>query len=140
MAEITDEELLAFREQAARVEQLASQIELLTSQAAEAETTRDALSGAQAEVRQATDAARAAIIAANPTIPADLITGDSITQINQSLAAAQAIAARLQEAAGKGPLGFATGGTQRQPVDTSALTPHQKIVWGLQNEKDQHLA
>jgi len=136
MPEITDEDLAALQAQAAKVEGLAAQIQTLNAQAAEAETARTALSGAQAEARQATEAARAAIIAANPTIPADLIKGDTIAQINDSLTAAQAIAARLAEAAGKGPLGFPTGGNIRQPATApEGIRGAERIRWGLNNKE-----
>ena len=141
MAEINDEELQALRDQAAQAAQLTTQVETLTAQAAEAETTKSALAEAQANIGQATEAARAAIIAANPLIPADLIKGDSIAQINDSLAAAQAIVARLAEASKAGPkytMGFFTGGNQRPPIDTSGMTPAQKIAYGLANEREQH--
>ena len=126
MPEITDEDLAALQAQAARVDTLAAELD-------ELKTTN---AGSQAEVRQATDAARAAIIAANPAIPADLIQGDSIAQIEQSLAAAQAIANRLTELAGKQPLGFHTGGTQRQPATVpEGITGAERIRWALNNKE-----
>jgi hypothetical protein len=143
MTEIADEELAALQAKAALADQLGPQVEQLTAQAAEAETTKNALAEAQTNAREATEAARSAIIAANPLIPADLITGDSIGQINQSLAAAQAIVNRLAEAAKaapRQPFGFPMGGAQRQPPDTANMTPHQKIAWGIEHEREQHSA
>jgi len=143
MTEIADEELSALRDQAAKVDAMAAQIEALNAGAAEAETAKNALAAAQTNEREATEAARSAIIAANPLIPADLITGDSIGQINQSLAAAQAIVNRLTEAAKaapRQPFGFPMGGAQRQPPDTASMSPHQKIAWGIEHERDQHVA
>jgi len=129
MPEITDEELSTLRDQAARADHLAAEVERLTPLASEADTLRT-------QTNEATEAARAAIIAANPTIPADLITGASITEINASLAAAQAIANRLAEAAGKGPLGFATGGTQRQPAAApEGIRGAERIRWALNNKE-----
>ena len=129
MPEITDEELAAFQAQATR----AAQADQLT---AELEELRASTAGSAAEAAQATEAARTAIIAANPTIPADLITGSSITEINQSLAAAQAIAARLVEAAGKGPLGFPTGGNIRQPAAApEGIRGAERIRWALNNKE-----
>ena len=132
MPEITDEDLQALRDQAAKVDQLAAEIERLTPLATEADALRT-------QTNEATQAARAAIIAANPNIPADLITGNSITEINSSLAAAQAIANRLAEAAkaaGHGPLGFATGGTQRQAAAApEGITGAERIRWALNNKE-----
>jgi len=129
MPEITDEDLQALRDQAAKVDQLAAEIERLTPLATEADALRT-------QTNEATQAARAAIIAANPNIPADLITGNSITEINSSLAAAQAIANRLTELAGKGPLGFATGGTQRQAAAApEGITGAERIRWALNNKE-----
>ena len=129
MPEITDEELAAFQAQATR----AGKADQLAAELDELKTTN---AGSQAEVRQATDAARAAIIAANPAIPADLIQGETIAQIEQSLAAAQAIANRITELAGKGPLGFPTGGTQRQPATApEGIRGAERIRWGLNNKE-----
>jgi len=137
MPEITDQELADLRAKAA-------QVDTLQAKAAEAEAATNALSHAQTEAHAATEAARAAIIAANPTIPGDLIKGDTIQQIQESVATAQAIALRLAEAAAATPkpaLGFALGGgAARQQADTAGLSPQQKVLYGLQHERDQHVA
>jgi hypothetical protein len=134
MPEITDEELATLQAQAARgaqADELAAEVERLTPLANELEAARN-------ETTQATAAARAAIIAANPTIPADLIQGDSIGQIEQSLANAQAIANRLAEAQGRPPLGFPTGGTVRQPATVpEGVSGSERIRWGLANRSAQ---
>lgn len=137
MPEITDEQLAAFQAQATRAAQadeLAAEVERLTPLANELEAARN-------ETTQATEAARAAIVTANPLIPPELITGATIGEINESLAAAQAIANSLARAAKNTPaytMGFFTGGNQRPPIDTSAMTAHQKIAYGVQHEREQH--
>lgn len=137
MPEITDEELADLRAKAAQVDALQGKV-------AEADATAAALAQAQADAHTATEAARAAIITANPTIPADLIKGDTIQQIQESLATAQTIALRLAEAAAatpKTPLGFTLGGGNiRQQADTAGLSPMQKVLYGLQHERGQHTA
>ena len=137
MPEITDEELADQRAKAA-------QTDALQAKAAEAAAATEALSHAQADAHAATEAARTALIASNPTIPADLIRGDTIQQIQESLATAQAIALRLAEVAAttpKTPLGFTLGGGAiRQQADTAGLSPMRKVLYGLQHERGQHTA
>jgi len=130
MPEITDEELADLRAKAAQVETLQTKV-------AEADATTAALSQAQADAHTATEAARAAIIVANPHIPADLIQGETIQAIEASLAAATAISNRLAEvaaAAPKPPLGFPTGGNLRQAAAApEGIRGIERIRYGLAN-------
>jgi hypothetical protein len=130
MAEIDDAELQALRDKAASAD-------ALQAKASEAEAATAALAQAQADAHTATEAARAAMIIANPHIPADLIQGETIQAIEASLAAATAIANRLAEAAAtapKAPLGFVTGGTQRLATAApEGIRGIERIRFGLAN-------
>lgn len=135
MPEITEEELTALTARAAR----GDEADAIANELAELRTSH---ASAASELAAATEATRNALIAANPAIPPDLIVGTTVAQITQAVANANAIANRMAEAAkntGRGPLGFA-GVSTRQTPDTSAMTPIQKITYGLQHERDQHLA
>lgn len=141
MAEIADEELKDLQDKAASADALQAQLEEKQTAITEAETTvaqtRDA-------VALATQTVRTALITANPAIPEDLIKGDTIEALNESVTSATAIANRLAEAAaaqGKGALGFLQGGgTTRQPANTEGMTSLQKVVHGIQYESEKHLA
>lgn len=149
MADIPDEELAQLREKAASAESLE---ERLTQQQADTQTAQAAVQEAQTTVNEAKEAVtsatatvRTALVAANPAIPEELIKGDTIAALNESVSTATAIANRLAEAAeaarGKGALGFPLGGGgTRQPASTAGMTPLQKVVHGIQHESDQHLA
>ena len=130
MADIDDAELADLRAKAASAD-------ALQAKATEAEAATAALSQAQADAHTATEAARAAMIIANPHIPADLIKGDNIHQIQESVSNAQAIALRLAElaaAAPKAPLGFLAGGSQRQPAAApEGIRGIERIRFGLAN-------
>lgn len=148
MPEISDEALAELEAKAATADTLQTQ---LTQQQADAQAAETAAQDAQASVTEAREAVatatavtREALIAANPAIPADLIKGDNIDALKESVATATAIATRLADAAaaqGKGALGFLLGGGgTRLPANTEGMTPLQKVVHGIQHEADQHLA
>lgn len=141
MPEITDEELKDLQDQAASAAALREQ---LANQQAEITQADAAVSEARDAVASATETVRTALIAANPAIPEDLIKGETIAALQDSVSTATAIANRLADAAaaqGKGDLGFLRGGgTTRQPANTEGMTPLQKVVHGIQHESDQHLA
>ncbi len=82
---------------------------------------------------QAVSSYRALIVQANPDIPDELVTGDSIEAINQSLENARALISRvrqvLEEEAAKTRV--PTGAPQRTPPDLSALSPREKIQYAI---------
>ena len=127
MAEIDDAELEALREKAASADALATQL---------AEQTT-ATEQAKADVDAATLSVRNALVAANPHIPEDLIQGETIQAIEASLAVANTIHNRLAEAAAaapKAPIGFVTGGTQRQAAQApEGIRGIERIRYGLAN-------
>ena len=74
---------------------------------------------------------------ANPNIPAELITGESIEELVASLEKANAVVAKVKETitaetkAGKVP----AGAPQRTPPDLSALSPRDKIKHAINQQK-----
>jgi len=109
------------------VEQLRAQLEALTT---ERDQARQALTDAAARYR-------AAVIAGSPELPAALIVGDTFDQVDAALAVARATAEAIkahQDAAVEAArLGFRppAGGGVRQPPDFSAMSPAEKIKYGL---------
>jgi hypothetical protein len=116
--------------------------------AAEADAMRAALSAAQdeaADLRSRLDGAaeartagavryRELLLRAEPDVPADLVSGDSIEAVDASFAAARETVARVrshidaQAHAARVP----AGAPPRSAPDISSLTPEQKIRHGLQ--------
>ena len=76
---------------------------------------------------------KAIVVQANPEVPEELISGDSIEVINESLSKAKAMVSRVRQGleveiqAAKIPV----GAPQRTPPDLSALSPREKIQYGI---------
>ena len=82
---------------------------------------------------QAISSYRALVIKSNPQLPEELIAGDSIEEIDHSLAAAQALIDRVRqrleiEIAGAR---IPAGAPPRTPIDLSALSPQEKIQYAI---------
>lgn len=100
-----------------------SQLAALNQSLAELET----------RLSQAVASYRALVVKANPAVPAELISGDSVEEIDQSLANAQVLVDRVRQeleveiAAAKIP----AGAPMRTPLDFSALSPKEKIQYAI---------
>ena len=123
MAELTDDEITALRAEAARAGQLEGEL---------------------ASLREASGVAlRAVVVAAHPELPADLIVGGTVQELQASVTRASGLVESIRErtleevrnmAAGKSPMGFrppAPTGGGRAPVDLSSMTGAEKIRNGL---------
>jgi chromosome segregation ATPase len=82
---------------------------------------------------QAVTAYREIVVKANPAVLAEMIAGDSIDGINESLINARAIMekARREIEADAARAKVPAGAPQRTPPDMSALSAHEKIQFGL---------
>ena len=73
------------------------------------------------------------VVAANPGVLAELITGDTIEAINESLESARAIIDRvkqeMEEEASRTKV--PAGAPQRTPLDLSVLSPREKIQYAI---------
>ena len=117
-----------------------SRIAELEASLSEAKTGSEATAAELAQVKEANSQAVAkyldAVRLANPTIPQDIIAGDTIEDIDASLAKATAIAdsvkasleAQAKEA--KVPAGAPTRGE----ISVEGLTPREKIAAGIQQK------
>lgn len=91
------------------------------------------LKQAAEKLKSATGAYRELLASANPDIPAELIKGESIEELKSSLEEAKKLVARLkaglkEEArASRVP----AGAPARSEPDTSALSPVEKIRYGI---------
>jgi len=92
------------------------------------------LSTAREQVREASARYREALLSASPEVPADMVLGESVEEVEASLTAARQTVAQVrqhlesQAQAGRVP----AGAPPRQAPDLSALTPEEKIRMGLE--------
>lgn len=74
---------------------------------------------------QAVSTYRAAIVQANPLVPAELITGDTVTGINASLEQATALVKKVRQ--GGVVERFPAGAPERRAISLEGLSPREKI-------------
>jgi uncharacterized protein (DUF3084 family) len=82
---------------------------------------------------QAVAAYKEKVVQANPGVLAELITGDTVEEVDESLKNAQAIVERVRQEmeAQASKTRIPAGAPQRAPLDLSALSPREKIQYGL---------
>ncbi len=96
-------------------------------------SSEEALSGVKNSLAQAVASYRALLLRANPDIPDELISGDSIDAVDQTLEKARALVSKvklgLEAEAAKTRV--PAGAPQRMPPDLSALSPREKIQYAI---------
>jgi len=82
---------------------------------------------------QAVASYRAMIMEANPEVPDELLTGDTIDAINESLGNARALIDRVKQGieAEVSRTRIPAGAPQRAPLDLSVLSPREKIQYAI---------
>ena len=82
---------------------------------------------------QAVSSYRALVVQANPGVPEELITGDSIEAIDKSVAAAQTLVEKVKKELEAEIAGarVPAGAPLRTPADLSALSPQEKIQYAI---------
>jgi septal ring factor EnvC (AmiA/AmiB activator) len=82
---------------------------------------------------QAIDSYRSLVISANPEVPAELISGDTIEAIDQSLVKAKELVSKVRQGleAEAMQARFPSGAPVRTPPDLSALSPKEKIQYAM---------
>jgi uncharacterized coiled-coil protein SlyX len=102
------------------------QINALKQSLAELETKLSELEDSRS---QAIASYRALVISSNPDLPEELITGDSVEEIDRSLARAQALIDKVRQRLETEIAGdkIPAGAPLRVPLDLSALSPQEKI-------------
>lgn len=82
---------------------------------------------------QAVSSYKALLLKSNPEVLEELITGDTIEDINMSLERAKTIVGKVRQgleverASGRVP----AGAPERTPIDLSALSPREKIQYAI---------
>jgi hypothetical protein len=107
-----------------------------TQQAADLESLRAALAEAEAGARAAAARYREAVLGREPQLPADLVSGDTVDAVDESLARARETVAQVrqhleQEAHA---LRVPAGAPVRAAPDFSGLSAAEKIRLGLQQQ------
>jgi len=104
--------------------------ELDGSRVAELETQLTELKEGQS---QAIASYRALVVRSNPELPEELITGDSVEEIDKSLAGAQALIDRVRQRLETEIAGarIPAGSPLRTAADLSALSPQEKIQYAM---------
>ena len=76
---------------------------------------------------------KALVLKANPGVLAELITGDTVDEVNQSLENAQSLIARVRQEmeAEASRTKVPAGAPQRAPLDLSGLSPREKIQYAI---------
>jgi chromosome segregation ATPase len=112
---------------ATRDASLASQIEELAS-------TRGSLADAEARSRNSASRYREIVLSHEPDLPADLVSGETVTEIDEALARARQTVAQVRQHIEQQAqvLRVPTGAPTRGSPDLSSLTPSEKIRLGLQ--------
>ena len=107
-----------------------SEIDTLKQALAEAERKLSELGKA---LPQAVAAYKELVVQANPGVLAELITGDTVEEVNESLKNAQALVDRVRQEmeAEASKTRVPAGAPQRVPLDLSALSPREKIQYAI---------
>jgi hypothetical protein len=84
------------------------------------------------ELERAVAAYRQALLASDPTLPPELVSGQTVAEVEASVERARAIVAHVRERlAAEAARAVPPPTTSRTPLDLSALSPREKIAAGL---------
>ena len=111
-----------------------AQIAELEQAAAE---SNDKLNKLNESLNQAVSSYKALVIQSNPDVLEELVTGDSIETINNSLASAKELIGKVRSGIEAEILSakVPAGAPQRAPIDLSALSPREKIQYAIGGKK-----
>jgi len=86
------------------------------------------------QMSTATSRYRAALLSSVPEVPEELVQGDTIEELDASLASARGIVEKVAQQLGSQVASeqVPTGAPPRRPPDLSAMSPHEKILYALQ--------
>ena len=122
----------ALRAQLTSVRDEASQAEAALSQRdVDLETLRQALDATVADARAAANRYRELLMASEPDLPAELVYGDSVSEIDEAALRAATRGAGAPAPRNAGPGLRASRRAGPRAPDTSAMTPAEKIRTGL---------
>jgi len=96
------------------------------------ERARAALDAERRQTRAALDRYRDAVLAAEPALPGELVHGDTLEELDASIAAAREVVAGVRERLAASERGFPAGAPPRSTRTTPGLTATEKIRAGLE--------
>jgi len=139
---LVEEATAPLRQQIGQLEQeLASKTADIEALKAERQATSDELAGATAAYLFAVEDYRQLAAQANPFVTLDLLEGGTIEAIKGSMARANALVSKVKESMQQQAQAFAqlanvpAGAPGRTEPDMSALSPAEKIAYGLEQAK-----
>jgi len=114
-------------EELARTNARLSELELASAKSAEK------LSATNQSLVEALANYKAMVVEANPEVPAELVSGDSIDAVNESLRQAKDMISRVRQGLEAEILAvkIPVGAPPRVPPDLSALSPRDKIQYAI---------
>jgi hypothetical protein len=101
------------------------------------EKLQEALTVGEAELGKAASDYRKLVLQSNPDVTEELITGNSISEINESLAKAKTLISKVRQSVEKeiARTRVPVGSPGRQTPDLSALSPREKIHYAIGGKK-----
>ncbi len=95
--------------------------------------SNDKLSGINESLGQTISSYKALVVQSNLDVPEEMITGDSLEAINNSLASARELIGKVRSGieAEISSARVPAGAPQRAPIDLSALSPREKIQYAI---------
>jgi chromosome segregation ATPase len=98
---------------------------------------RQEVQGLRASLKAAASKYRDALLASKPEVPPDLVSGETVEEVDQHLEAALRMVAQLRShlESQAQALRVPTGAPARRAPDLSALSPGEKIVYGLSQQQ-----
>lgn len=127
----------AAAEVVSRDEQLAALGDELAVAQAELAAARSEAEGLRSSLRSAAERYRQAVLASQSEVPPDLVGGETVEEVDRQLEAALRMVAQLkshlesQAQAQRVP----TGAPARRALDLAALSPTEKISYGLAQQR-----
>lgn len=131
-----DVDAATLRTQLTSAQDEASQAQVvLTQRDSDLEALRLALDATVAEARAAANRYRELLMASEPELPAELVFGDTVSEIDEAAVRARQTVAQVRQhlETQAQALRVPTGAPARGVPDTSAMTPAEKIRLGLRS-------
>ena len=129
-----DQELASRDTRVAELEQMVASLEseIATLKQAVAESN-DTLNELNEDLGQTVASYKTLVIQSNPDVPEELITGDTIEAINNSLASAKELVSKVRKGveAEISLVRVPAGAPERTAPDLSALSPREKIQYAI---------
>jgi len=129
-----DQELASRNTRISELEQMTASLESEVATLKQAVTESDeSLNKLNESLKQAVASYKALVIQSNPDVPEELVTGDSIEAITDSLASAKELVTKIRKGM-EAEVSLARvpiGAPERTAPDLSALSPREKIQYAI---------